>query len=124
MMASVTVTDDMVDIRFTGWERLWIGHERLAIPIAAVRDVSFVAEPLRLAHGARRGIAVSGFLKIGVWGVFGRPRQLVSARRGEPGLHLILDRASAGGEFDEVVLSDPAGNGITDAIVRAKAARA
>ena len=123
-MASVTVTDDFVDVRFTGWERLWTGRERLTIPVAGVRHASVVAEPLRLARGGRRGIVVSGFLKIGVWGLFGGPRQLVAARRGEPGLHLVLNRSAAGGEFDEVVLSDPAGAGIADAIARAMAARA
>jgi hypothetical protein len=123
-MASVTVTDDFIDIRFTGWERLWIGRERLAIPVAGVRRVSFVAEPLGLARGARRGIVVSGFLKIGVWGIFGGPRQLMVARRSEPGLHLVLDRPSTGGEFDEVVLSDAAGARTADAIASAMAARA
>jgi len=123
-MASVTVTDDIITVQFTGWERLWIGRERLAIPIAAVRHASAVAQPLRLAYGGRRGIAVSGFLKIGVWGLFGRTRQLVAARRGEPGLHLLLNREYAGGDFDEVVLSDPAGHKIAHAITRVMAARA
>ncbi len=122
-MAMITVTD-VIDIRFTAWERFFIRRERLAIPVAAVRHASLVAEPLRLARGGRRGIAVSGFLKVGVWGLFGGPRQLVAARRGEPGVHLVLDRPAAGGEFDEIVLSDPAAAGIADAISRALAARA
>jgi hypothetical protein len=123
-MASVTVTDELIDIRFTGWERLWIGRERLSIPVAGVRHAALVADPLRLARGGRRGVVVSGFLKIGVWGIFGGPRQLVAARRGEPGLHLILDRAAAGGQFDEVVLSSPAAPGVADAIARTMAALA
>ncbi|WP_430782468.1 hypothetical protein [Actinoplanes sp. G11-F43] len=104
-MATITRTDDVVDIRFTGWERFWTGRDHLTVPAAGVRRMSEVAEPLRLARGARRGIAVSGFLKIGVWGLFGGPRQLVAARRGEPGVHLILDRTVTGGEFDEIVIS-------------------
>ncbi|OKI85869.1 hypothetical protein [Micromonospora sp. CB01531] len=123
-MASITITGDLIDIRFTEWERLWTGRERLAIPVAAVRHAAAVDEPLRLARGGRRGIVVSGVVKIGVWGLLGGPRQLVAARRGEPGLHLVLDRAAAGGEFDEVVLSNPAASGIADAIGRAMAARA
>ncbi|GAA3222391.1 hypothetical protein ACFO1B_42925 [Dactylosporangium siamense] len=123
-MAAITVTGDLIDVRFSAWERLWIGRGRQAIPVAGVRHVSLVAEPLRLAHGGRRGIVVSGFLKIGIWGLFGGPRQLVAARRGEPGLHLVLDPPAAGGEFDEAVLSDPAATGIVDAISRAMAARA
>ncbi|GLI03344.1 hypothetical protein [Phytohabitans aurantiacus] len=123
-MASITVTGALVDIQFTGWERLWVGRERTVIPVGAVRYAALVADPLRLARGGRRGIVVSGLLKIGIWGLFGGPRQLVAARRGEPGLHLVLDRAAAGGQFDEVVLSHPAAPGIADAIGRATAADA
>lgn len=123
-MASITVTGEQVDIQFTGWERLWVGRQRTVIPLFAVRHAALVAEPLRLVRGGRRGVVVSGALKIGIWGLFGGPRQLVSARRGEPGLHLVLDRAAAGGEFDEVVLSDPAAPGIAAAIGRATAANA
>ncbi|MCO8270759.1 hypothetical protein M1L60_09145 [Actinoplanes sp. TRM 88003] len=119
-MASITVTGDIIEIRFTGWERLWTGRQRLAIPVAAVRQASAVAEPLGLARGARRGLAVSGLLKVGVWGLFGGTRQLVAARRGEPGLHLIL---SAGQEFDEIVISDPAGARHAGTIARATAGR-
>ena len=122
-MAAVTVTGDVVDVRFTAGERFWIRRARLAIPVAAVRHASLVAQPLRRAHGARRGITVSGLIKVGVWGLFGGPRQLVAARRGEPGLHLVLDRAATGGEFDEVILSGAAAARAADAITRAMAAR-
>lgn len=122
-MAAMTVTGDSVDIRFAGWERIWTGRERVVIPLAAVREATTVDNPLRLAHGARRGCAVSGFLKIGVWGLFGGPRQLVAARRGEPGLHLVLDRAAAGDEFDEVLLSGPAAPGLVATIRQLTAAR-
>ncbi|GAA2641910.1 hypothetical protein GCM10010399_89670 [Dactylosporangium fulvum] len=122
-MASATVTGELIEIRLTEWERRWIGRERLAIPVASVRHAAAVDNPLRLARGARRGLAISGFVKIGIWGLFGGPRQLVSARRGEPGLHLVLDRTAGGGEFDEIVLSDPDAAGIADTIARATAAR-
>ncbi|MEV0805947.1 hypothetical protein [Micromonospora sp. NPDC050200] len=79
-MASVTFTGDLIDIRFTGWERLWVARERLAVPVAAIRQAACVDKPLPLARGARRGYVVSGLVKIGVWGVFGGPRQLVAAR--------------------------------------------
>ncbi len=115
-MASILVTDGMVTINFTGWESLWVGRRRTAIPVGAVRQAALVTNPLRVARGARRGIVVSGFLKIGIWGLFRGPRQLVAARRGEPGLHLLLDRAAAGGQFDEVVLSHPAAPVIAEAI--------
>jgi len=123
-MASVTVTGDLIDVRFTGWERLWTGRERVTLPVTSVRHAAPVDSPLHLARGARRGYAVSGFVKIGIWGLFGGPRQLVAARRGEPGLHLVLDRAAAGGEFDEVVLSIPAAPAVVEAIGQARAAQA
>ncbi|MEU8181459.1 hypothetical protein AB0B85_23195 [Micromonospora sp. NPDC049044] len=123
-MASVMVTNDVIDIRFTGWERVWVGREQFALPLTAVRQIALVDNPLRLARGARRGYVVSGFAKIGVWGLYGGPRQLVAVRRAEPGLHLVLDRAAAGGEFDEVVLSGPAAPGLVETITRAMAARA
>jgi hypothetical protein len=123
-MASVTVTSNVIDIRFTGWERLWTGRGRLQLPVTAVRHVAAVGRPLRLARGARRGLAVSGFAKIGVWGVFGGPRQLVAAHRGEPGLHLVLDRTAVDGGFDEIVLSGPAAPGQAEAIGRTMAGRA
>ncbi|MEV0393700.1 hypothetical protein [Polymorphospora rubra] len=122
-MASVTLTADLIDVRFTATERLWIGRERIAVPIAAVRQAVCVDRPLSLARGARRGYVVSGFIKIGIWGIFGGSRQLVSARRGNPGLHLVLDRAAAGGEFDEIVLSDPAAPALAQAIRQATAVR-
>lgn len=123
-MASVTLTGNTIDIEFSRWERLWTGRERFTVPVAAVRYAEWIDEPLRVARGARRGYAVSGFAKIGVWGLFGGPRQLVAARRREPGLHLVLDRVAAGGEFDEIVLSSPAAPDLAAAISRARAIRA
>lgn len=120
-MASVMVTNDVIDIRFTGWERVWVGRARFAVPLTAVRRVALADNPLRLARGARRGYVVSGFVKIGVWGLYGGPRQLVAARRSEPGLHLVLDRAASGDEFDEVVLSSPAAPGIVQTVMAARA---
>lgn len=104
-MATITVTPETIEVGFTSWERLWTRRERLTLPVAAVRHAALVDRPLSLARGARNGFVVSGFAKFGTWGVFRGPRQLVAARRGEPGLHLVLDRAAAGGEFDEVILS-------------------
>ncbi|MEU1843577.1 hypothetical protein [Micromonospora sediminicola] len=122
-MATVMLTGEVIDVRFTGWERVWTGRERFVLPVGAVRHAAPVGEPVRLARGARRGFVVSGLAKIGVWGLFGGPRQLVAARRGEPGLHLVLDRAAAGGEFDEVVLSTPDAPALAAAIERGTAAR-
>ncbi|WP_030888650.1 hypothetical protein [Streptomyces sp. NRRL F-5053] len=115
-MAVVKVTKDRLTVEFSGRESMWARMDSVTVPLAAVREVRCVDRPLREARGARKGYQ-SAFTKIGVWGVFTGPRQLVSARRGEPGLHIRLDKAAAGGgagkcgEFDEIIVSvaDPAG---------------
>jgi hypothetical protein len=48
---------------------------------------------------------VTGFRKIGRWGIGVGLRQLVSVRRGQPALRLRLDRATTG--YDEVLVSLP-----------------
>ncbi|MFD2762876.1 hypothetical protein [Micromonospora eburnea] len=122
-MAVVAVTGEQLDIRFSSGERIWLRRDQLTVPLSAVRQASCVDQPLRLARGARSGLVVSGFIKIGVWGVFARPRQLVSARRGEPGLHLLLDRSTGHVEYDEIVLSAPAAPRLVEAIQHATAGR-
>jgi hypothetical protein len=104
-MALMKVSGSEIAIEFSGRERTWVRRSSLTVPLSAVRRVTQVDKPLRAAHGARKGLQVSGFTKIGVWGVFTGPRQLVAAYRGKPGLHIELDRAATGEEFDELVLS-------------------
>ncbi len=106
-MATVMITSGSITIEFGAWERIFTGRARHTIPLPAVRQAVVTDQPLRIPHGARKGLTVSGHTKIGVWGIYGGPRQLVSANRNLPGVHLLLDRASSGGEFDEVVLSIP-----------------
>ncbi|MEE3919206.1 helix-turn-helix domain-containing protein [Micromonospora sp. BRA006-A] len=55
LMASVTLDRDVIDIRFTGWERMWVGRERFTLRLSAVRYAAPVDEPIRLARGARHG---------------------------------------------------------------------
>ena len=40
-MATIMVTGGTIDIRFTGWERLWVGREHAAIPVAAALRRAF-----------------------------------------------------------------------------------
>ncbi|MEU5868853.1 MULTISPECIES: hypothetical protein [unclassified Nonomuraea] len=106
-MATVMVNEGLVTIVFGPWERFLTGHGRYTFPLASVREVRVAGEPLRVPRGARKGLSVAGHVKIGVWGLFGGRRQLVSVTRDTPAVHLLLDRAGAGGEFDEVVVSVP-----------------
>ncbi|MEO3796629.1 hypothetical protein ABGB14_41075 [Nonomuraea sp. B10E15] len=120
-MATVMITDGLITIEFGRWERMFTGRSRQLIPAHAVRQAVVTHQPLRVARGARKGLAVSGHTKIGVWGLFGGPRQLVAANRDQSGAHLILDRASSGGEFDEVVLSVPDAGRLVEEIRRVAA---
>ncbi|MFI6390046.1 hypothetical protein ACIBHY_10225 [Nonomuraea sp. NPDC050547] len=120
-MATVMITDGLITIEFGLWERVFVGRPRHVIPVHAVRQAVVTHQPLRIARGARKGLAVSGHTKIGVWGLFGGPRQLVAAGRDQPAAHLILDRASSGGEFDEVVVSVPDADRLVEAIRRVAA---
>ncbi|MFC4009992.1 hypothetical protein ACFOY2_22380 [Nonomuraea purpurea] len=115
-MATVIINDGSIILRFGSWERFFAGRARHTIPLAAVRQAITTDEPLRVPRGARRGLTVSGHTKIGVWGLYGGPRQLVAVNRHLPGLHLLLDRASSGGEFDEVVVSVPDADQLVEAI--------
>lgn len=104
-MATLKLSGTTVTVEFGTWERTLVKRSSLTVPLAAVRRVTPTGNPLREAHGARNGLQVSGFAKVGVWGVFTGPRQLVAAYRGQPGLRIELDRAASGEQFDELVLS-------------------
>ncbi|MFF4196867.1 hypothetical protein [Nonomuraea sp. NPDC001831] len=124
-MATVWVGEGMVVIEFGRWERFLTGHGRYTLPLASVREARVADDPLRVPRGARKGLSVAGHVKIGVWGLFGGRRQLVSVTGDTPAVHLLLDRAASGGEFDEVVVSVPDAGGVAAAVraaVRAAAA--
>ncbi|MGJ5892707.1 hypothetical protein DF268_42025 [Streptomyces sp. V2] len=103
-MAAVKVSGTRLTVEFTERESRWTGREDVTVPLASVREVTLVERPFKAAHGARNGYQ-SAFTKIGTWGIFTGPRQLVAARRGEPGLRVLLDKEASGGEFDEIVVS-------------------
>ncbi|MFE7463347.1 hypothetical protein ACFU6R_04490 [Streptomyces sp. NPDC057499] len=104
-MALMKISGDRLVVEFEGRERMWLRRDGLTVPLAAVRQVVPVGQPLREAHGTRKGLQISGATKIGTWGLVLGPRQLVAAYRGKPGLRVVLDRAASGEEFDELVLS-------------------
>jgi hypothetical protein len=118
-MATVQIDDDRLHVRFDRGERRWLRRTELTVPRAAIRSAAAVPQPLALARGARSGFHVTGLVKVGIWGVFTGPRQLVVARRGRPGLHLVLDR-TAGVGVDEVILSVPDGPVLAAELSRAR----
>ncbi|GGV08279.1 hypothetical protein GCM10010182_29480 [Actinomadura cremea] len=122
-MADVKISRERVEIEFSAWERACTGRGRVSVPLAAIDRAEHVDRPLRIPQGTRRGCHVSGVAKIGVWGLVRGPRRLVSVRRGHPGLHLTLDRAAAGDDFDEIVLSHRDAAGLSRRIRRATGTR-
>ncbi|GGQ45672.1 hypothetical protein BKA00_001844 [Actinomadura coerulea] len=117
-MAEVAMTGDRVAIAFSTWERIWTRRAEVSVPLAAIDRAACVDAPLRVARGGHRGLLVSGYTKIGVWGVLRGPRQLVSVRR-RPALHLTLNRGVTGDRFDEIVLSHPDAARLTQRIRQA-----
>jgi hypothetical protein len=104
-MAEVEMQGGTVLVRFHGWERVFTGQARLEVPYPAVRGIDVVDNGLRATRGARAGLVVTGFRKIGRWGIGVGLRQLVSVRRGQSALRLRLDRVTTG--YDEVLVSLP-----------------
>ncbi|RSN13584.1 hypothetical protein DMC63_26795 [Streptomyces sp. WAC 05977] len=106
-MATMDVTDGGVRVRFSAWERLAVWRDEVVVPRAAIKAVEYIDAPLRRTRGGRAGALISGVLKVGYWGLGAGVRQLVSVRRGVPGLWIAIDREAAGLPFDEVLVSVP-----------------
>ncbi|GIG67226.1 hypothetical protein [Phytomonospora endophytica] len=100
-MATLTRTPTTVRVDFGPWERLCTGRASYEFPTTAVVSATVLPDPVGYLRGARRGLSVSGFVKVGVWGLFTSRRTLAAAYRGTPGLRLVL----AGAEFAEIVVS-------------------
>ncbi|WP_233595070.1 hypothetical protein [Amycolatopsis sp. WAC 04169] len=106
-MATIDIADGGMRVRFSSWERLAVWRDEVVVLPSAIKAVELVEEPLRQTRGGRAGALISGVLKVGYWGLGTGTRQLVSARRGVPGLRIEIDRAVAGLPFDEVLVSVP-----------------
>lgn len=92
-----------VEVHFPGWEAIMTGRSHAHIPTRAI--VSALAEPGWTSEilGARSGLAVSGYRKLGTFTHPLGARRLVSMVRGVPLLRLRTIRSETG--FDEVLLS-------------------
>ncbi len=99
-MARVDFDGRELRVRFSALERLATWRAEVRVPLTAVRAVEVLAAPLAHTRGGRVGFLVSGVVKIGRWGLGTGVRQLVSVRRGTPGLLVKLD-----GEFGELLIS-------------------
>jgi len=102
-MATLTHDHDHLHLRLTGREKLAGLHGDIRVPLAAVRDVRVMADPLAAVHGMRApGLAIPGRTKIGTWRGWGR-RMFVVARRGIPAVRVRLE----GVGYTELLVSVP-----------------
>ncbi|MEU4393370.1 hypothetical protein [Kribbella sp. NPDC023855] len=101
-MAKLDFDGHELRIRFSAVERWATWRREVRVPLAAVRSAEVVAAPLRSTRGGRVGFLISGVLKIGRWGLGTGMRQLVSVRRGVPGLLVKVDETAG---FDELLIS-------------------
>jgi hypothetical protein len=89
-MAELQVTQTTLTLHLTRAEKL-LGFVRdVVVPLAAVRDVEVVPDPLAAVRGLRApGLALPGLRKIGTWRRPGS-RTLVCVRRNQPAVRVHL----------------------------------
>jgi hypothetical protein len=89
-MALVQLTPTAVTVRLTRGEKVAGLLRDLTVPLAAIRSVDVVHDPLRAVPGLRApGLSLPGRRKIGTWRRSGE-RAYVSVRRDQPALRLGL----------------------------------
>jgi hypothetical protein len=113
-MATMKVVGHELRVRFSAAERLIVWRGTLVVPLTAVRGVERIDKALRRTRGGRRGLLVSGVVKVGIWGTGAGVRQLVSVKRSVPALRITLDRTVTG--FDELLISTHDADRLAEAI--------
>jgi hypothetical protein len=103
-MAQLRIETTDIVVTFARWERLFTRRAELKVPLAQVKGVTYVRQPVSTVRGLRSGLLVTGLLKVGVW--FGIPpgRRLVSVRRGVPAVRLELTDHN---HYAAVIVSTP-----------------
>lgn len=119
-MTQARYDHDELRIDFPGWEAAVARRSSLAVPAASILAAQVSAGWSYEMLGARSGLVISGFRKLGT---FTRPdgtRRLVSMKRGLPLLRVRVRRDTTG--FDELLISTPDAEAIAAAL-RTKVAR-
>ncbi len=92
-MATLTTTDDHLELRLTPFEKLAALHGDVHVPLSAVREVALEPDALSAPRGLRApGLAIPGRVKIGTWRGRGH-RMLVVVRRDQPAVRVRLEGA-------------------------------
>src|SRR4051794_30186000 len=99
-MAALRLTPSTLTLRLSRAEKILGVLRDLEVPLAAVRSVEVVPDPLSAVRGVRApGTALPGLRKIGTWRRSGG-RVLVSVRRGQSAVRVSL----LGQRYDELLI--------------------
>lgn len=98
------------------WERLFTGRPHVSIALADIAEADVVDHALRICHGPRKGLEVTGFVKVGTWGLAGPVRRLVSLRRHRPTLRIRLTDTATSYGFGELWVSTPSAEAVLTAL--------
>jgi hypothetical protein len=92
-MGTVHVDENAVTVELSGLEKLFCGgRSRLVVPRAEIRHAERVERPTRASVTGigRAGLAVSGVLKLGRWGIGSPTSRFVSVRRWVPAVRIVV----------------------------------
>lgn len=102
-MATLTVTDNRVQLSLSAREKLAALHGDMSVPLSAVSGVTLERDPVAAVSGLRApGLAIPGRTKIGTWRSHAH-RSFVVARDGDPAVRIML----SGVDADEWLVSTP-----------------
>lgn len=109
-MASITNTNEELQLTLTRAEKVAAMHGDIRVPASSVRDVRVEPDALAAVRGLRApGLNLPWSKKIGTWRWKGR-RQFAVARRDVPAVRVYLD----GQKFDELIVSLPDAERVAD----------
>lgn len=119
-MGTVHVDDNAVTVELSAVEKLFCGgRSRLVVPRSEIRLAERVDRPTRASATGigRAGLAVTGVLKLGRWGIGSPTSRFVSVQRWRPAVRIVVDdafRAQLG--YHEILISTPDVDRVTAAL--------
>ncbi len=118
-MATLQLTPPTLFLRFTRGEKITGFLRDVEVPLAAVRSVEVVADPLTAMRGLRApGLALPGLRKVGTWRRPGE-RTLVCVHRGQAAVRIRLE----GQRYDVLLVGVAAADALAAELARWTGAR-
>jgi hypothetical protein len=115
-MTELHVAGQELLITFPGWESIMIRRSSYRVPLAAIAAVELLDDWSSEVLGARVGLVISGYRKLGTFTHPNGTRRLVSMARGLPLLRIRLRDRAQGNGFDELLISSPQAAELASAI--------